>query len=548
MSADPGYGKSVLASFLVDEFNNPESQSILPTTVCFFFYKDGYEEQNNAQSALCALLHQLFKAKTPLIKHAMKELKAKGQKFTEELGTLWNIFRAATTDPGCGSVICVIDGLDECGESTRDKFIDSLVKIYTSGDLTSRDADKMFLKFIVTSRPYGSIERKFWSLPSIRLKAENETPAISADVGLVIKAGVEELGKIWSLPDDVRSNLQDSLLKGADRTFLWVSLILNILKDTAAASESEFNKIVNNLPRDLDATYEKILGKSRDPEKAKTILHIVAAAARPFTLEEMNIALAVRSGHKSIEDLKRYYIHPMGSAVKDLCGHFVRVIDSKIYLVHLTAKEFLIKDPMAPLPSTGTWKHSLCPVESNFTLARICIYYLLFTAFETQPLVMGSRMRGKKIKREVDRYTREHTFLDYAARYWAVHFQESQIKGEQELLSPTLEILDTGSRRLLTWFQVYWYAGSHFDQCPQNLTGLMIASYLGLETAVRRLLEGGADINARGDLYGSALNAAAFSKRHGVVQMLLDKGAIVYLYGGKYKNLSQVSESLASHD
>jgi hypothetical protein len=35
ISADPGWGKSVLASFLVDHFNSSSYQSAFPATVCF---------------------------------------------------------------------------------------------------------------------------------------------------------------------------------------------------------------------------------------------------------------------------------------------------------------------------------------------------------------------------------------------------------------------------------------------------------------------------------------------------------------------------------
>ena len=56
VSADPGCGKSVLAKYLVD--------SVLATTesrtVCYFFFKDDFEDQKSIVSALSCILHQLF--------------------------------------------------------------------------------------------------------------------------------------------------------------------------------------------------------------------------------------------------------------------------------------------------------------------------------------------------------------------------------------------------------------------------------------------------------------------------------------------------------
>ncbi|KAF8536548.1 hypothetical protein BDD12DRAFT_918318 [Trichophaea hybrida] len=523
VSADPGCGKSVLASFLVDELKSPVSQSELPGTVCFFFFKDDDEQQKNSTFALSALLHQLFTAKSSLIKHAMEEFKGKGEKFTKELGVLWRIFTAAATDPGCGNVICIIDGLDECEESTRNELIKFLVSIYLPANCTARNTDETFLKFVLTSRPYGFIEEQFARLPTIRLKAEEQIPAINVDIELVINAEVKALGK-------------HKLVKGADRTFLWVSLILKILKDPQPTSESELHEILNNIPSDLDAIYEKVLRGSREPQKAKIILQIVVAATRPLTLNEMDIALAIRPGHKSIEDLKpnRLFIQ---NIVKDICGLFVKIIDSKIYLIHQTAKEFLIKHLSTTIPTTEMWKHSLCPIESSLTLAKSCIYYLLFTVFETHPLVLSSTIPTLESQQQIYRYTEEHVFLDYAAKHWATHVLEAKIWEEQEISSSALEVLDSGSRRLLTWFLVYQTAINHNFCYPKNVTSLTIASYIGHDAAVQQLIGKGADVNGRDDLYGSALNAAAISEHHNIVKMLLNRGAIIYLFGSEYKDL-----------
>ncbi|KAF8536827.1 hypothetical protein BDD12DRAFT_933421 [Trichophaea hybrida] len=487
VSADPGCWKSVLAYFLVDKLNIVKSQSELHET-----------EQCN----ICS-----FRTTTPAlqnenIKHAIKEFESKGEKFTEGLDTLWNIFTAAITDLDCGNVICIIDSLDECERSTREKLINYFVRMFTP--------------------------------------AEEETTAISSDIERVVNKNINELGIMLTLPDDVRSNLRDNLLKDADRTFLWVSLILNILKDTAEASPNEFHKILNNLPSDLDTIYENILRDSPNLTKAKTILQIVVAAARPLTLNEMDIALAIRPSHESIEDLKPYRPFSIESTVKEICGLFVRVIDSKIYLIHQTAKEFLINDSTT-VPTTGMWKHSLLPAESSLTIANICIDYLLFTAFETHPLNLSTNMERKI---NLDDYVTKHAFLDYAAKHWATHIQETEMEQDPELLNSTLEILDDGSRssRLLTWFQVYWIGDNTSEKLIQNVTSLMVASYLGLSAAVRRLMEVSGDINAQGDLYGTALNAAAYRKHGRVVSMLLNAGGIVYLFESEFKNLLQTRQ------
>jgi hypothetical protein len=105
------------------------------------------------------------------------------------------------------------------------------------------------------------------------------------------------------------------------------------------------------------------------------------------------------------------------------------VIDCKIYLIHQTAKEFLVSNTDIIQPSSlGIWKHSLQPRESNLTIATICISYLLFSAFETNPLVIDDQAEDRMIKENVYLYTNQHHFLDYSAKHWNAHLQEAKVK------------------------------------------------------------------------------------------------------------------------
>ena len=54
---------------------------------------------------------------------------------------------------------------------------------------------------------------------------------------------------------------------------------------------------------------------------------------------------------------------------------------------------------------------------------------------------------------------------------------------------------------------------------------LQAASERGPEKVVSMLIEGGADVNAQGGLYGNALQAASIQGHEKVVEMLSEKGA-----------------------
>jgi ankyrin repeat protein len=74
-------------------------------------------------------------------------------------------------------------------------------------------------------------------------------------------------------------------------------------------------------------------------------------------------------------------------------------------------------------------------------------------------------------------------------------------------------------------------------------SALQAASDGGHEKMVRMLVDAGADVNAQGGLYGNALQAASSGGHEKVVQMLLDNGAEVNAQGGKYGNALQAASA-----
>ena len=528
VSADPGCGKSVLSRFLVEEeLCSVKSQESLPATVCFFFFKDDNDEQKSASAALCALLHQILSQRKSLVRHAMPAFEANGKKLREMFHTLWNILIAVAADPACGNVVCIIDALDECEEVSRHPFLESLVRFFSKSTDTE---EKSFLKTIVTSRPYPAIERKLDPLQKVhfgkfRLKAEDETDDITNDIERVVRARVKTIGSMKTIAGATLADLEERLIKNADRTFLWVTLILDIIENSDESSVSDINQTISTLPSEVDAVYNNILRHSRDEGKARKILHIVVAAARPFSLKEMNVAYAIASrGSSGSQNGLQPSIE---STVRGICGLFVKVVNKRFYLVHQTAKEFLAKPSNCSASSLGRWKYSLDPAESNLVLAKICISYLLFDIFESHPLVIDPNVERADLKKAVDQYTNGHDFLDYAANHWAVHFRGAKTE-ETAMLESILEVCDTRSARFLTWFQVHWITIHSSSRCPQGFTELMVGSYFGHETVVRLLLDKGAAVDAKDDLAGrTPLSWAAARGHEAVARLLLDKGAAV---------------------
>ncbi|PWW75107.1 hypothetical protein C7212DRAFT_364832 [Tuber magnatum] len=262
LSADPGCGKSVIAAFLSRHLKlRPD------TIVCYFFFKDDTDEQKNATFALCSILHQFFRQRNTHCEYAHEAFGAKGRAFTEEVGTLWEILVKAVAEGGCGDVICVVDALDECEERTRAQLIRRIA-------LLPRSHPNTCLKFLVTGRPYHDIATGL-GVPAatIRLKGEEELNSITSDVSRVVDEGIRDLGSYWGRPGGL-GYLRDLRESSADRTFLSVALVLEMLKESGGDSPGEFSHIVSTAPRNLAELYTKILDKSKNPDTAQRILHI----------------------------------------------------------------------------------------------------------------------------------------------------------------------------------------------------------------------------------------------------------------------------------
>jgi len=171
--------------------------------------------------ALCALLHQLFSYEPRLIRHATPRYEQDGQALVRNTTQLWNILEDAVQDPQAGSIILVLDALDECLEA---EFRDLAQKLRALHCRMRQQLSHGKLKSLLTCRPYESILIEFQGLvkdfPYIRIPGEDELDAISEEVNRVIIHRVQELAWEKSLREDIQKRLQERFLEVKHRTYL----------------------------------------------------------------------------------------------------------------------------------------------------------------------------------------------------------------------------------------------------------------------------------------------------------------------------------------
>ena len=510
VSAGPGCGKSVLARALVDEGKVCENSSA--SQVCFFFFKDGQEQRTRGTDALSALLHQLFES-TDLITHATASYRSHGKELRNRFSELWRILLKSAEDSKAGEIVCVLDALDECEEKARAQFIDTLIQFFSHQE--SCQDTPLKLKFLITSRPYDALEQKFQQLAGvstyIHLDGDEKSQMISREINLVIDAKIPHITGIFSSDD--RARISNRLKQMNNRTYLWLFLTIDIIEKSPSKYRrpADLDALLSGLPSEINEAYEQILRRSEDRHKAQVLLEIVLAATRPLSLEEVNMAMAMATREQSCRsqrDLALWPIESFKATVKNWCGLFVSVYDGKLFLIHQTAREFLIRTSNLPTTGSRRWEGRLDMAAAHGTMSQICLDYLQFPDIPSTHL---SQLHPN---------TQTH-LLDYAAKNWVTHYASQNAELAVVSQKAAMSLCDT-SLPQGSWFSIY-SASEQIESA--GWTELGIASYLGLASIAKRFIEEGADINSQSGPWGNALQTASSVGHDQVVAILLEMGA-----------------------
>ncbi|KAK2788475.1 hypothetical protein FQN53_003621 [Emmonsiellopsis sp. PD_33] len=522
VSADPGCGKSVLARYLIDELLLTSELR----TVCYFFFKDDFEDQKSLPSALCCILHQLFERKPELLSREVVEVLEKDDQYLlKSARGLWRILIDAISQGGAGEIVCVLDALDECGGEGQKQLADSLCNLYDGR------AGRCRLKFLLTSRPYYSIQRNFQLLenvfPTIHLHGENENEVqqISAEIDIVVRHEVKRIFKRRELVQEEQDLVLKELSSIPNRTYLWVYLVLHALDEIVSITLINICALVKQLPRSVNEAYDGILCKSRYPEEAKKALHIIVAATRPLLLEEMAIAMAVVKGDQLVaaHEIEVEREDRFRNSIREICGLFVTIVDSKIYLLHQSAREFLIYKHAEALHPSLKWKGSLRPTDSDLTLATACTYYFMYML----PRISASKPSNVS---DILKCRDLYPFSRYSAQNWSLHVRRACIEGDAALFPSVVELIDPRRddiRRVFGEIMKYEhnrdidsFIARHIDIA--SFSPLLRASFFGFAGVAEQLLrDKKIDVNQRDRVGRSALCWAAINGHEEIVKLLV---------------------------
>ena len=229
--------------------------------------------------------------------------------------------------------------------------------------------------------------------------------------------------------------------------------------------------------------------------------------------------------------------------IRDWCGLFVFINHDRIYLIHQTAKEFLVgESDCTTFPSR--WKNCLNPRGIVREMAQICVEFLSFDDVGATAQSLIQRFQKHRKPNDVlEEDNHIQSLLVYSAEHWPSHLREACLPHNDSALFRILRFYQVNSRLYHVWFPIFWQAIRRYSDLPEmslirlggllghkkilelmlqrkgdydidesdsvGRTALIWASKFGHEKVVQTLLERGVDVNAQGRRYGNALQAAS---------------------------------------
>ena len=314
------------------------------------------------------------------------------------------------------------------------------------------------------------------SLPQIRLRGEDENYAIHAEINLVINKQVDELSAEFRLSDERREKLANILLQMQHRTYLWLKLTMEGIQNRYQSALFANEVQIDFLPTTVDHAYEQILQKVNEEQRpnARKVLLIIVGARRPLTISEM--ALALGSAHaqehhsSSIQEVDGDHLEKQ---IRLWCGLFVFINHSQLFLIHQTAKEFLVAQNSNFSPILGRWKSCLSMLEIESKMAGLCVTYLYLRQQDhhkhkhgddsqqgDRDISTASPVIHSQSSEEQDR------FFEYCAEHWTSHLQNDTVEDDKETLSNVLSLYATDGDRFHAWFPVMWKASYPYTSTP----------------------------------------------------------------------------------
>lgn len=425
----PAAGKTTLSSFIIDYL----SQEDVVGTCHYHFFQVGQHDTRTVSFFLRSLAFQIA-SKSQIFHGMLLDLHQQtGIYFgSQKYNLIWAkvfeglLFRVRLEEP----LFWVLDGLDE-GESSP-TLISLITKISTVTPI------KVFL----VSRLTKDISAVLNGVECPVYYQDMQPTDTANDIKLVVEATVRH-----SIPaNQEQETVIESVLSKSSGSFLWVELALARLKDNWH-TKPDIERALTDLPEGMERMYERMADIiSEQPPRLKKmateILTWASCSFRPLDIEELSVALYPEFG--AFLDLK--------TTITQICGNFVVIKNSKLTLIHQTARQFL-------LTKDHHHEASRIKIDSRIGHKRIaitCMHFLSDTKWRSKLADTREPNTSDSTNPHRSEFFLKEPFMLYATSYWAYHVSGAPADSDDDLPSLICDFLE---KYTLIWMNAAAVAG-----------------------------------------------------------------------------------------
>jgi len=259
------------------------------------------------------------------------------------------------------------------------------------------------------------------------------------------------------------------------------------------------------------------------------ILQWLSFCARPLSPGECAEVAAIDVANEPVFDQDDVLAAPLEAS--DICDSLVTISTDKaeggsmpgqeiVTLAHHSIREYLVSDR---IKESSASQYSLREIECQVAIAKGCLGYL------------------NQIPRPAsDDVLRTSALALYAAKFWAHHLQRT---GDEmkEVSRLAMSLLSSNNPAYLMWLRLHdpddpSRRPDFSIQLESVAEPLYYGALMGFVWIVESLMEQGADVNADGGKFGTALQAASAKGHQSIVEILIKAGADINAWGGKHGN------------
>ncbi|KAF5009576.1 hypothetical protein FDECE_4234 [Fusarium decemcellulare] len=451
----PGAGKTVLAGSVVQEALT-RAHASSNTSAAFFFcdYKDS--KTWSSVNILGAVSSQLARQKDEafeILRQYYDELHpARGLAKTPDPDELRA--RISQMSELFDQTIIVVDGLDECGDSTED-VVDALMQV-------TDDSDKVSMALF--SRDHFNIR--------IRLDEDFEVIPIVAhteDIQLYVGAELEKRIQTRQLrlnDMSIKEEIMEALVSRAGGMFRWAVCQLDYLCN--CAHDEERRDALGKLPPDLPESYRRLLERvNRCSQSVQTMvkmcLHFIAYAGWRLTILELRQAISTPAVLGATLDSTNTISE---EEISDRCSSLIRKSESGNHFefAHFSVQEFLENEAaLSPAGQHGLQKYLISSSARQSVITSQCLRFIQLKNFGKSPRHL------EEAQLLVEERDNEYPFYKYAAGEWIQQLTRDGLVGSEVLDAATALFHPSKKPQFQNWAIEFLSEAPHdFDDMPSE--------------------------------------------------------------------------------